>query len=45
VQEGGRPVEDPGRVRHLLAEGLELRLSWLASVGLLIGQHGPDVVA
>ena len=45
VQEDGRPVEDPGRVRHLLAEGLELRLSWLASVGLLIGQHGPDVVA
>jgi len=45
VQEDGRPVEDPGRVRHLLAEGLEQRLSWLASVGLLIGQHGPDVVA
>jgi len=45
MQEDGRPVEDPGRVRHLLAEGLEQRLSWLASVGLLIGQHGPDVVA
>ena len=45
VQEDGRQVEDPGRVRYLLAEGLEQRLSWLASVGLLIGQHGPDVVA
>ena len=40
VQEDGKPINDPGRVRHLLAEGLENKLCWLASAGLLIDQHG-----
>ncbi len=44
VQEDGKPVEDAGRVRQLLAKGLENKLSWLASAGLLIDQQ-PDMQA
>ena len=44
VQEDGKPVEDTGRVRQLLAKGLEKKLSWLASAGLLIDQQ-PDMQA
>ena len=43
VQEEGRPVEDPHRVRHLLAQGLEKKLCWLASAGLLIDRHSPGI--
>jgi len=45
VQEDGKPVGDPDRVRQLLAEGLEKKLCWLASAGLLIDRHGRGIQA
>jgi methyltransferase-like protein/protein-L-isoaspartate O-methyltransferase len=43
VREDGKPVKDSGRVRHLLAEGLDKKLGWLASASLLLGQHDPGI--
>jgi methyltransferase-like protein/SAM-dependent methyltransferase len=37
VQDGGKPVEDPNRLRKLLTEEMDGRLRWLARAGLLVG--------